>query len=295
MATEPHVEPVETEPAAVPGDSGAVDPAPDETADGNSATAEDDRIPDITERARQLGWKDRDEYRGDPRHWRDAEEYIRVAEQETPILRENFRRLSATVAELERELKAQRAFTETALEAERKRVIAEYEARQREAVRNGDEEEWERLERQKKEAASLPEVKIEESTPPAVSEAIRRFELENDWYGTNAAMTDFAKAESDRIAQVLPHLDPEAHLRKVALRVREEFPQWFERRSRSTAKHEGAAPVEKTRRPPPAKGKKTYENMPAEYRHACDVAVRRGMCSREDYVKVYYAQQEAGK
>jgi len=260
-----------------------------------------DASPDIEERARQLGWKPKDEYRGDPATWRDAQEFVDMTESVTPILRENLRRLSTQLSKTEQkvdsqdqEIKAWRAFTSEALEAERKRVIAEYEQKQRDAVREGDLEAYEALDKQKKAAAEKPEKPVQSNEmPPDAKQALTDFERENDWYGTHDAMTDYARAESDRIAQRMPHLDPEAHLKKVKARVMEAFPDYFSRgKTGAGSQPAGQASVERSRRVPAGGKKQSYENMPREYQAACDRAVKRGMCSKDDFVKTYYKQME---
>lgn len=99
----------------------------------------------------------------------------------------------------------------------------EHEMRMKALEAEVERNEWERA-RAEQDAASSA---AGQAFDAATSAAVRRFEDENPWYGQNTVMTDFARAESDRIAQAMPQLDAASHLRKVKERVEEEFPDYF--------------------------------------------------------------------
>ena len=62
--------------------------------------------PTAEERAKAQGWKDKDEYTGDPDGWRPAEEFLERGEKILPILQERFGKLekdfAAKATELDR-------------------------------------------------------------------------------------------------------------------------------------------------------------------------------------------------
>ena len=86
-----HIDPALEDDLPLEDEDDLFDPnAPDDEEDG-----EDDDPPEITleQRARAMGWKPLAEYRGDPRRWTDAAEFIRKGEEELPVLRDQSRRI----------------------------------------------------------------------------------------------------------------------------------------------------------------------------------------------------------
>lgn len=64
---------------------------------------------DIETQARSLGWSPKEHFKGDPRHWVDAETYVNRGEQIMPILRQNNRKLEGELTSTKSELAALKA------------------------------------------------------------------------------------------------------------------------------------------------------------------------------------------
>jgi hypothetical protein len=64
---------------------------------------------DIETQARALGWSPKEHFKGDPRHWVDAETYVNRGEQIMPILRQNNRKLESELTSTKSELAALKA------------------------------------------------------------------------------------------------------------------------------------------------------------------------------------------
>jgi ElaB/YqjD/DUF883 family membrane-anchored ribosome-binding protein len=62
--------------------------------------------PEVETKAKSLGWAPKEEWRGDPEHWIDAQTFLRRGEEVLPILKENNKRLQSTVEELRSKLNA---------------------------------------------------------------------------------------------------------------------------------------------------------------------------------------------
>lgn len=75
-------------------------------ADEAVEAGDDDQDVSDEDRARTMGWKPFAEYRGDPRRWKPAEEFVRIAESETPVMRDQNRRLQEKVVGLEGQVTA---------------------------------------------------------------------------------------------------------------------------------------------------------------------------------------------
>ena len=68
---------------------------------------------DLEARARQMGWKPFDEYRGPPGKWSDARTFVRHGEDTLPILRDQNRRMSEKLVEVEGQMGRHTAEVET--------------------------------------------------------------------------------------------------------------------------------------------------------------------------------------
>ena len=147
--------------------------------------------------ARAMGWHPlpadpqnptRDEYRGDPRRWVPAREFVETAQRELPVLRQNLKRLTDRVTDitadrdrLRTEVAEQTNATREALELAKRadqrgyeRARAELLEERREAVEAGDtaafdsvQEKLDELERQQRTAAPAPAPAAPREEPPA--------------------------------------------------------------------------------------------------------------------------------
>lgn len=142
----------------------------------------DDELVSVEERARAMGWKPREEYRGPAHLWSDAATFIERGERELPIMRDQNRRMGERLArveprveQLERDLEASRQATREALDLARRaddrgyqRAMSELKAQQREAVASGDVETFERIEGEidQLNATHAPAAPREEPPPP---------------------------------------------------------------------------------------------------------------------------------
>jgi hypothetical protein len=65
--------------------------------------------PDTEVRARTMGWVPKEEYKGNPDNWRDANEFVRRGEEILPIVQERNRDLTRRLTELETRSQQQEA------------------------------------------------------------------------------------------------------------------------------------------------------------------------------------------
>lgn len=174
---------------------------------------------DIERRARAMGWKPKDEYRGPPGNWRDAEEFLRVGETEIPVMRDNLRTMERRLTDSQREVEALRgqvgdltgiaeelrAMARKADERGYQRALAELKAKQRDAVAQGDTAAYDAIEaeinaaeteRRTAAPAREPEKKPNGEASPRVpppAPAVKDFMVRNDdWFNRNQDMTTYA-------------------------------------------------------------------------------------------------------
>lgn len=111
---------------------------------------------DTESRARAMGWVSKEEFRGPPDNWRDADEFVRRGEEELPIMRERNRDMTRRLADLEAKLNqrdqtyAQQVqnlerMSTLALQRQRDQLVSSYENAMREAAQMGDVQRYDQL------------------------------------------------------------------------------------------------------------------------------------------------------
>jgi hypothetical protein len=214
------------------------------------------------DRARAMGWKplpedpyniQPHEYRGDPRRWTSAEEFVRKGEAELPILRDQNRRMSERLARMEPEMTTlrrsvdeQKVAVQAALALAKRaddqgyqRAKRELEGQRREAVEAGDtvafdqvQEQIEALEAGRVEAA--PPAATEPPPDPAPRAApgtpqpeIAAFVRENPWFNDakrpylQASMIAFHK----EVITESPAMALADQLDEALVRMQDKFPE----------------------------------------------------------------------
>lgn len=267
------------------------------------------------DRARAMGWKPKEEFRGNPRHWRPAEEYIETGERELPILRDNNKRMAERLARMEPEitsLKASAAEMKQAVQdslilarrsEERgyQRALEEAKAARREAVQAGDVDTVEALDariddiRTKQEEAKPRPV---EPAKPAVDPAIDAFRSENPWFDTDQVLNRSMIAMHTIVMGKFPNLTLAGQLQEALKRVKAEYPERFDDYEedevptppvRATLRAPSAAPVARpsgtVRAPRQVSG---WETIPEGEREACKAAYARQKRSMPDFTEAEY-------
>lgn len=172
-------------------------------------------------KAYSLGWRNQEEFNGDPEKWTDAKTFLNKANDNIPMMRENFRKIEAQNRKLQEQLnemtQKQAEFLKRQEEAEEKgykRALADIEAKQREAVEAGNLEQFDILQKRKAELSGNY-LKERETEKPRQSEvgipvadqiAITSFEQQNRWFREdpelNADMRGFVLSLKSRYPEL---------------------------------------------------------------------------------------------
>ena len=169
--------------------------------------------------------------------------------------------------------------------AERKRLIEELKAAKKEAYNDMDIDEAKRID-EKLEA-------LTEEEPPAVEqpkytkaqwdEKYQEFVDKNSWYKDNAGLAAAANDFGREFIQHNPQASPDALYKHVEEKIKENFPDSFSTRRRSTA-----VSTNNTRTKPKAKTTKhTFNDIPEEHRQMARVIINSGV-PEEEYLKQYF-------
>lgn len=241
---------------------------------------------DIETEAKELGWVPKDQFRGDPAKWTDAETFVERGHSIMPILKKNNERLlnelsgtrnelndvKNSLAEAKEALDEFKKFNEESSKRAYDQAVKDLKDQKRQALREGDadtvmevDEALETL----RDAAPKPLKQITQSPAPAPvaqdfsnhPEVLAWKEENKDWIDVDPQKTAYAASIGSYLRAMNPNLTGRAFLDKLSEKVRAEFP---DPNSARTSKTDGA----------PSRGNsgggKSYDNLPADAKAACD-------------------------
>ena len=259
-------------------------------------------VNEVEQEARAQGWVAQEEFRGKEDDWVDAETFVRRGKEIMPILRKNNERLLKELNEAkkaaEEAREAAREFKQYQKElTERKTKELETQLEQlkqakREAISSGDgdrviaiDDAIDDIKDQKaqaKEELKEAEKKAAQQQAPQVDPSVGVWLDKNDWYGKDNRLTSIANGIGEDIRRIDPTLQGEAFFRKLDEELAQELPHRFGKKTVNNPIDVGTGTVSRGPR-----SKKSYENLPADAKAACDKFVKQGLMTKEDYVKDY--------
>jgi len=287
--------------------------AADAAGDGNPPPIDND----VEARARLMGWKPQNEFKGDPARWTDAETFVERGEKILPIVLERNRALEdkftkqgnelgevkTRLNEIGQAFEEYRDFARRSEERAYSRAKADLEARMTQAVETADRAAFQTA-RAELEAlnppppAARPADETTRQSPPApkIEPYVQEWIAENEWFNRSPAMNAYATALHGQLLQDKPGMSLRENLAEVRKEVIARFPEKF-----GNPKREGApsvaAPTATPRRG--RTEKKTYDDLPQDAKAACDKYVTMINASkpkvpytREEYVRIYFAGEE---
>ena len=262
--------------------------------------------PQVEKEARLFGWVPKEEFRGSETDWVDAEVFVKRGKEINPILRKNNELLMKKLDEKAKEIDSIKASVEEFKKFQKEsfeRKAAEYEielaalkTKKREAIAagNGDlvvdlddqiDEIKEAQKEVKKEAEKKPEpTKTEAQVSVPEDPELQGWLGRNTWFGEDTEMTDVANGLGASVRRQFPHLTGRAFLDKLDEKIVEYFPHKV-----LGNKAKGSA-VDSTGnvRSGGGSGKKSYDNLPADAKEACDRFIANGWIkSKQEYVDTY--------
>jgi len=271
-----------------------------------STEAEQQLDPQIEKEARIFGWVPKEEFRGSESDWVDAEVFVKRGKEINPILRKNNELLMKKLDEKAKEIDSIKASVEEFKKFQKEsfeRKSAEYEiqiaqlkTKKREAIAAGDgdtvvdiDDQIDSLKEAQKEAKKEAEKKPEPAKTEVQASVPDDPELQswlgrNQWFGQDQEMTDMANGLGTSVRKQFPHLTGRAFLDKLDEKIVEYFPQKV-----LGNKAKGSA-VDSTGnvRGGTSSGKKSYDNLPADAKEACDRFIANGWIkSKQEYVDSY--------
>lgn len=233
-------------------------------------------------KARRLGWVSKDEFKGDPEHWRPAEEFLERGEKILPIALRNNDRLQRRLDSLENELRetkdsARELVDYTAKSEQRayERAKRELEAKIEQATANADVNAargaMQELDALTKDHAPAPKKVEQPKSDIKIDPEIQDWIGRETWFNRDRALNGYAIDAYDQLQRDKPGLTQTELLAEVKRRTVAKFPEKFG----INPEREGAAMVASpSGGSAPKRNGKSYENLPAEAKKACDKFVR---------------------
>ena len=259
---------------------------------------------EVQKEARMFGWVPREEFRGSDADWVDADVFVKRGKEINPILRKNNELLMKKLDEKAKEIDSIKASVEEFKKFqkesfERKQVelevqIAELKAKKREAIAegNGDlvvdiddqiDEIKEAQREAKQEAAKKPEEPAKSADIPE-DPSLQAWLGRNQWFGQDTEMTDVANGLGASVRRQFPHLSGQAFLDKLDEKISEYFPHKVLGNKARGSAVDSSGDV----RGGSGSGKKSYDNLPADAKAACDRFIKNGWIkNKQEYVDSY--------
>lgn len=263
--------------------------------------------------ARALGWRPKDQFKGDPAHWVDADEYVRRGQQIMPILKQNNQRLSDELATTNRKLNEAltvinelkelgASITKERVQAARRELLTQIANAKKEGDVDLEVELTDKLTELK---AAAPAPAPAPAAAPAPADGVDpdliawQREPGNEWFGTDRRRTMLAIG----IAQELRNDPMTKNLSGVAFYrlVGQEVKKTLGEEETTPAASKVASAGRSSSSSQSTTGGKGYANLPPEAKEACDRQAKRFVGTpgfkteadyRAHYSKLYFAGDE---
>ena len=276
---------------------------------------------EVEQAAREMGWRPRDEFRGDTAKWVDAETFVSRGENFIPILRADREKLRGENAEIKSALAETKTLLQASQEAieELKRYHTEDTARQVEKARKD-------LVKQLKEARDSGDVEAEvtiqdelarirtaqaapapkpaaapspTASAPPTDPDFTAWLANNTWFATSPRLRGLTLGIAEEFRAKEPALKGKAFYERLDV----EMAEYLDPPSRGSSKVEGSR-TSGSRGSNSSSGRaRSYSDLPAEAKQACDSyasklvgpgRVHKDLASwQAAYTKDYFAGEQA--
>jgi hypothetical protein len=268
----------------------------------NGQEGTDNITPEIRNKALAGGWSDKEHWKGDPNAWVDADVFVKRGDEWLGNVRKQNEVLARDLQSTKEQLKELRSATEDFKKFQKEaydRKVVELEAKmttikaqRAQAISDGDgakvndlDDALDNAKEEVKEAkaASVEQLKPTPELSPNIAPELQSWLESNSWFGQDKRLTGIANGIGESLRLEFPLLKGQAFLDKLDQVLEEEMPTKFGKRTRS-------GPAVESGSGRSGRGNvnaKSYDNLPAEAKTACDRYVKQKLMTREQYVSDY--------
>jgi hypothetical protein len=253
---------------------------------------------DFESEARDLGWLPKEEFKGDPTRWTDAETFVKKGDEVMPLIKAQNKRLKREIDDLKKQFRQASSHFGKAEERAYTRALADLTARQEEAVKEGDLDAHRAISKEIGELSKdMPGGKPNQATAEEAREAWDDWREKNEWYDranlASAPEIDVnARLYADRMTEkhiakteTMPPVEFFAYIGEL---VKEKYPSVGAKQPRPKPPSDVAGP---TGGRPPNRGKSWADMEPEERRIGERLAekwVKSGLLKKkDDYLASY--------
>lgn len=257
----------------------------------------------VEKEARVFGWVPKEEFRGSEDDWVDADTFVKRGKEINPILRKNnellLKKLEDKAKEIDsikRDVEDFKKFQKESFEKKKVELetqIVELKSQKRAAIAegNGDlvvdlDDRIDELKEAQREAKAESKAQPPKTEPTSVEidPEITSWLDRNKWFGQDTELTEMSNALGASVRKQFPHLTGREFLDKIDEKLAEHFPEKFlgKKPKVNTVDSSGST------RSSGSSGKKSYDNLPADAKAACDRFIKNGWIkSKQEYVDSY--------
>jgi len=244
--------------------------------------------------ARQFGWMPKEEFKGDPEQWRDAETFLQRGKEINGFLRKDLEKLEqaskrkdAELAEIRRAMEEFKQFHNKSIEATYKQAIEDLKNQKAQAIEEGDGKKVVEIDEEISKYKEAQRPIQEDKTPVSKPDEREYYEWldTNQWYITDEKKSKAAEKFGDILLAKNPNLKGREFLDAVTQKVKEAFSEDFENPARNNSQVAGNS--DGIPRGNTSANRKSYNNLPQEAKEACDRFVKMKIMTREQYVNEF--------
>lgn len=239
---------------------------------------------DYEAEARAHGWTPKEDFKGDPTRWVDAESFVTRADEIMPLLKAQNASMKREMADLKKQVRKASEHFSKAEERAYAQAMRDLEARQDQAAEVGDVATVAKI----RDDMMSMKADVAETVNPLAAEAEQALEAwsaSNEWYEKNTDLREYADFQATKYRALTETMKPAEFYEFIADKVKKQFPAEFAAKAPRAKPNN---PVEGVGMGRGATGKKSFFDLPPEAQRACDKWVKQGIIkSRDDYVKSY--------
>lgn len=233
--------------------------------------------------ARKMGWVPEEEFKGErrPVRFKTAQEFVEDTDHLSPhfkkLLDEQTKGFEERLSRLDKSNKIAQQLLERQFQTD----LAAITAAQKVAAKDGDDEEFDRLEAVK---SNLTKPDAQDGPPPAFID----FKERNPWYEADVEMAEIADAYSQKLYRDNPKLPFEDNLKKTEAKIKATFPDKFKPKSNGHANVDGGS---ENGGDGPRKTTKGWSDLPPEAKKAWtgfDDRIKKSL-TQDKYAKQYWS------
>jgi hypothetical protein len=248
-------------------DGGGGEAAEEQIKDGESGeSGEAQPSAEIIAKAEKMGWTSKENFRGDPAKWRPADEFVERGENMLPLVKAQVKRQEREIEALKAGMKELGEYHTKTEQRAMEKALATLRQERADAIAKGDGVAFDKVDGEIEELKNKVREKAVKSQPQDDG-AIPEPEF-NEWLSRNAWAKDETLQNIGAVIRDKLHRETGANgielLDLVTKEIKVRFPEKFENPRRN------AAPSVEGNSSGPRKGGKTFADMPAEARAACE-------------------------